>query len=59
MQVKRFVRTVPIKFKPGPRETLEEARVVVRAVYGSSPGYQDVLDDVFIVEDEIDEEDAL
>lgn len=59
LQAKRFVRAVTLKFKPEPRQTLEEARVVGSAVNGFSSGLPDPSDDVLIVEEEIVEEDAL
>lgn len=35
VQVKRFVRSILVKLKPGPQKTAEEARTAVNAVYRS------------------------
>lgn len=51
VQMKRFVRVVSVKFKLGPRKTLEDACVAVSAVHSSSSGFPDLSQDVPIVED--------
>lgn len=57
-QVKLFVRSVPVKFKAGPRKTLEEAHTEVNSAYGCSSGFPGLSVNVHIVDDEIVEEDA-
>lgn len=56
--MKRFVRSVPAKFKPGPRITVEEVRTAENAAYGSSWGSTSSSEDVTVIEDEIVEEHA-
>lgn len=41
LQFKGFVRAVPVKFKPEPRRTVEEAQAASSAVYGPSFGFLD------------------
>lgn len=53
MQVKRSARAVPVEFKPGPQNTLEETCTAVRALYGRFSGFPDRSGDVTIVEDGI------
>lgn len=38
VQGKRFVRSVPVTFKPGPQRTVEEACTVVNVADGSPSG---------------------
>lgn len=54
--LKQFVRAFLLKLKPGPRRTLEEARVAVSLLDGFSPAFLNPSDYVSIVEDEIVEE---
>lgn len=58
MYKKSFFRAISVKFKPGARKTLGEARIAVRVVYGFSSGFPDQSEDFPIVKDEIAEEDA-
>lgn len=58
VEVKRFVRSVPAKFLPGARKTVAEARTAVRAMYRSSSGFSQPVDDVAFVEGQVVEEDA-
>lgn len=53
VQVKPFVRTVPVQYKTAPRNTLEEARNAVSTVCDSSPGLRGPSDTVPVVDDEI------
>lgn len=58
IQMKRFVRSVFVKYKSGPQKTLEEKLTTVNAVYGSSLGLPGSLDNVLVLKDKIVEEDA-
>lgn len=53
VQVKRFVRAVPVNFKPETRKTVKETRAAVSALYGSSSCFPDPLGNVPSVQDEI------
>lgn len=55
-QVKRFIRSNPVKFMPWPLKNVEEARTAVVSAYGSSAGFMGSLGEVVVVEDEIAEE---
>lgn len=48
VQVRHFVKAVPVQFKPVLRKTHEEVRVAVSKVYGLSSGLPDLSDDVSI-----------
>lgn len=54
-QVKRFDS---VKFKPGPRKTLEETSTAIKGAYDSSSGFSGSLQYVPFFKDEIVEEDA-
>lgn len=56
--VKRFVRSVSVKFKTGPGKTLEVGRAAVNVVYNSSSGFSGPSNGVPVVEDEIFKQDA-
>lgn len=58
VHVKRFIGSVKVKSRPGPRYTAEVVRFAVRAVYGTFSGFPDSTDDAPIVEKEVVEEDA-
>lgn len=53
-----FVRSVPVKFKHGPRKTPEEVRTAVNAVDISSSELPASLDDVAFVDEEFVVEDV-
>lgn len=58
VQVNPIVRSVPVKFNPWPRKTVEEARTAVNPAHGSSSSFLGSSDDVPGVEDLIDDEDS-
>lgn len=58
VQVERLIRSAFVKFNPGSRKTLEEARFTVNASYGSLLGFTCSSDNISVAEDEIVEEDA-
>lgn len=58
LQVKQFIKAVPVKFNPGPKKTNEEGRVLMCTSYGSSSVFLDPSEDVSIVEDENVEKNA-
>lgn len=58
VQVKRILRSIPVKFKPGTRKSFEKASVVVNADYDSSTVFRDLSHDIRVDEDEIIEKDA-
>lgn len=53
VQVKHFVRSVLVRFKPGPRKTIEKAFPAVNAGYGFSSAFPGLSDDVCVLEDEV------
>lgn len=58
VDVKRFVRALPVKFRPGPRKTHEVVHVEVSAVYSSSSGFPGPADNIPTVEYKIVKKDA-
>lgn len=52
MQVKRLVKTVHVKYGPGPRNTIEEAGIAVGAVHGFLSDFLRLTDEDSVVDDE-------
>lgn len=57
--MRRLIRAVSVKFRPGTRKIHKMARIAVSTMYSSLWGLPDLADDFPIIEDEIVEENDL